>query len=155
AVFYLGAGFTALFIPLTLIFIPESPAWLARKQPKGALEKINSTLKRMGHAAITALPTISQDVRKRSIADIFGPTLIVTSLLVAAGYFFHITTFYFVLKWTPKIVANVGGALGGAVLGLLTLRFGVQGLTIAAMLLSTIAVAIFGHSPKDLDMLSF
>ena len=170
AVFYLGAGFTALFIPLTLIFIPESPAWLARKQPAGALEKINSTLKRMGHAAISVLPTISQEVRQRSIADIFGPTLIVTSLLVAAGYFFHITTFYFVLKWTPNIVsdmgfpassagnvlvwANVGGACGGAVLGLLTLKFGVKPLTIGAMLLSTVAVAVFGHSPKDFFTLS-
>jgi benzoate transport len=170
SVFYLGAGFTALFIPLTLMCIPESPAWLTRKQPAGALEKINSTLKRMGHAAVSALPAISQDVRKRSIADIFGPGLIMTSILVAAGYFFHITTFYFVLKWTPNIVndmgfpaseagnvlvwANVGGALGGAVLGLLTLRFGVKGLTIAAMLLSTVAVAVFGHSPKDLNMLS-
>ena len=170
AVFYLGAGFTALFIPLTLIFIPESPAWLARKQPPGALEKINRTLQRMKRATISALPTISQDVRQRSIADIFGPTLIVTSLLVAAGYFFHITTFYFVLKWTPNIVAdmgfpassagnvlvwaNVGGACGGAVLGLLTLRFGVKPLTIGAMLLSTVAVAIFGHSPKDFFTLS-
>lgn len=170
SVFYLGAAFTALFIPLTLFFIPESPAWLTRKQPVGALEKINKSLRRMGHAAITALPTISQEVRKRSIADIFGPGLILTSILVAAGYFFHITTFYFVLKWTPNIVAdmgfpasaagnvlvwaNVGGALGGAVLGLLTLRYGVKGLTITAMVLSTIAVAIFGHSPKDLGILS-
>lgn len=170
AIFYLGAGFTALFIPLTLIFIPESPAWLTRKQPQGALEKINRALKRMGHAAITALPAISADARRRSISDIFSPGLILTSILVAAGYFFHITTFYFVLKWTPNIVndmgfpasqagsvlvwANVGGALGGAVLGLLTLRFGVKGLTIAAMLLATVAVAVFGHSPKDLQMLS-
>jgi MFS family permease len=141
-----------------------------RKQPNGALEKVNRALKRMGHAAISVLPTISQEVRKRSIADIFGPGLIMTSLLVAAGYFFHITTFYFVLKWTPNIVndmgfpaseagnvlvwANVGGACGGAVLGLLTLKFGVKPLTIGAMLLSTVAVAIFGHSPKDLATLS-
>jgi benzoate transport len=170
SVFYLGAGFTALFIPLTLIFVPESVAWLTRKQPVGALEKINRTLARMGKATVSALPVISEEARKRSVADIFGPGLILTSLLVAAGYFFHITTFYFVLKWTPNIVAdmgfpasaaagvlvwaNVGGALGGAVLGLLTLKFGVKGLTIGAMLLSTVAVAIFGHSPKDLAMLS-
>ena len=170
SVFYLGAGFTALFIPLTLIFVPESVSWLTRKQPDGALEKINRTLARMGKAAVSALPVISAEVRKRSVMDIFGPGLILTSLLVAAGYFFHITTFYFVLKWTPNIVAdmgfpasaaagvlvwaNVGGACGGAVLGLLTLRFGVKGLTIAAMLLSTVAVAIFGHSPKDLDTLA-
>ncbi len=104
------------------------------------------------------------------MADIFAPGLIATSIIVAIGYFFHITTFYFVLKWTPAIVAdmgfpassaagvlvwaNVGGACGGAVLGLLTLKFGVKGLTIGSMILSTVAVAVFGHSPADLATLS-
>jgi len=54
-----------------------------------------------------------------------------------------------VLVW-----ANVGGATGGAVLGLLTLKYNVKGLTIGAMLMSTIMVAIFGRSPPDLHMLS-
>jgi benzoate transport len=170
AVFYFGAAVTGLFIPLTLLFVPESVAWLARKQPANALEKINRTLARMGHTAISALPVIPDDVRKRSIGDIFAPGLIGTTVIVAIGYFFHITTFYFVLKWTPTIVAemgfepssasrvlvwaNVGGAAGGAVLGLLTLKFGVKGLTIGAMILSTVMVAIFGRSPEDFFMLS-
>src|SRR5262249_36912336 len=133
-------------------------------------DKINRTLKRMGQAAISALPTISAEVRKRSVADLFAPALIATTLLVAVGYFFHITTFYFVLKWVPKIVvnmgfapssaaavlvgANVGGATGGAVLGILPLRYNVKALTIGAMLLSTVMVAIFGRSPPDLQTLS-
>jgi benzoate transport len=170
AVFYFGAAVTGLFIPLTLLFVPESVAWLARKQPANALQKINRTLGRMGHAAISSLPVISAELRKRSVGDIFAPGLIGTTVIVAIGYFFHITTFYFVLKWTPTIVAemgfeassasrvlvwaNVGGAVGGAVLGLLTLRFGVKALTIGAMLLSTVMVIIFGRSPHDFFMLS-
>lgn len=170
SVFYFGAAVTAAFIPLVLIFVPESVHWLARKQPANALEKINSTLKRMGHAAVSALPAIAADVRKRSVTDIFAPGLIVTTILVAAGYFFHITTFYYTLKWIPKIVvdmgfaassaagvlvwANVGGALGGAVLGLLTQKFSVKALTIGAMLLSTVGVILFGHAPADLDKLA-
>jgi len=170
SVFYFGAICTAVFIPLTWFFVPESVVWLARKQPANALEKINRTLRRMGHAAISALPVISPELRKRSVMDIFAPGLIATSLIVAVAYFFHITTFYFVLKWTPNIVAemgfpasaaagvlvwaNVGGATGGAVLGLLTQRFGVKGLTIGAMLLSTVAVTLFGRAPADLDKLA-
>ena len=53
------------------------------------------------------------------------------------------------LVWT-----NVGGALGGATLGFLTLRFGVKGLTIAVMLLSTVMVALFGQTPPELQRLS-
>ena len=36
-------------------------------------------------------------------------------------------------------------------LGLLTLRFGVKGLTIVVMVLSTVMVALFGRTPPDLQ----
>src|SRR5688572_24172078 len=170
SVFYFGSAVTAAFIPLVIFFVPESVHWLARKQPEGALEKINRTLKRMGHPTVSALPVIEAEERRRSVSDIFAPALLRTTLLVAAAYFFHIMTFYYVLKWVPKLVvdmgfaassaagvlvwANVGGATGGAVLGLLTQRFGVKGLTIGSMVLSTVAVILFGRSPADLDKLA-
>lgn len=169
-VFHFGAAITAAFIPLVYVFVPESVHWLARKQPAGALEQINGTLKRMGHTAIASLPVISAEVRKRSVGDIFGPGLIATTLLVTTAYFFHITTFYFIIKWIPKLVVdmgftpasaagvlvwtNVGGATGGAVLGLLALRYGIKSLTIATMILATVMVTIFGNMPPDLGRLS-
>jgi benzoate transport len=170
SVFYFGAAVTAALIPITYFLVPESVHWLARKQPQGALDKINRAMMRMGHQAVTALPAIAADVRKRSVADIFAPGLVGVTVICATAYFFHITTFYFILKWVPKIVAdfgfdassaasvlvwtNVGGALGGTVLGLMTLRFGVKGLTIAVMVLSTVMVALFGRTPPDLQQLS-
>jgi benzoate transport len=169
-VFHFGAAITAAFIPLVYVFVPESVHWLTRKQPAGALDRINHTLKRMGHAAIASLPVISAEVRKRSVADIFRPGLIAVTVIVALAYFFHVTTFYFIIKWVPKIVvdmgftpasaagvlvwANVGGATGGALLGLLSMRFGIKALTITVMILSTAMVTIFGHSPPDLARLS-
>jgi benzoate transport len=171
SVFYFGAIATAVFIPLTLLFIPESIHWLTQKQPAGALEKINRTLGRMGHGPIAALPAISPTARKRSIADIFSPGLVATTLIVTLAYFFHIMTFYFLLKWLPQIVSNMGfdpssaagvvkwtnlgGACGGATLGLLGLRYGMKPLTIGVMLLSTVMVIAVGHSPPDLQRLSW
>jgi MFS family permease len=170
SVFYFGAAVTTAFIPLVYFLIPESVHWLTRKQPVGALEKINRTLKRMGHSVVAALPHVSDDSRKRSVADIFSPGLIALTLIVTSAYFFHITTFYYVLKWVPEIVvrmgfeassaagvlvwANVGGALGGAALGLLTMRFDLKRLTIAVLVLSSIMVTIFGRTPPDLDRLA-
>jgi benzoate transport len=170
AVFYFGAGITAVFIPLVLAFVPESVHWLTQKQPAGALSKINRVLARMGHGTIAALPAISVEARQRSIADIFAPGLIATTVIVAVAYFFHVMTFYFVIKWIPKIVvdmgfaassgagvlvwANLGGATGGAVLGLLGLRFGMKPLTIGVMILSTVMVIVLGHTPPDLQRLS-
>ena len=170
SVFYFGAACTFVFIPLVWFFVPESVYWLVRKQPAGALEKINRTLARMRHAAISALPTISADVRKRSFSDIFAPGLLAITVIVSLTYFFHVTTFYYVLKWVPKIVvnmgftqsqaagvlvwANVGGATGGIVLGLLSQKFALKPLTIGAMVLGTLGVMLFGQSPANLQWLS-
>ena len=170
SVFHFGAIITAAFIPLVWFWVPESVHWLTRKQPSGALERINRTLTRMGHAVITALPVISPEARRRSVADIFKPGLLAVTVLVTLAYFFHITTFYFIIKWVPKLVVdmgfspssaagvlvwtNVGGATGGAVLGLLALRYGIRPLTMIVMVLSTVMVVIFGRTPPDLVRLS-
>jgi len=170
SVFYLGASMTAICIPLVYFLVPESVHWLTHKQPDGALEKINRTLKRMGHVTINALPKISLEIRKRSIGDIFSVSLIAITLIVTTAYFFHVMTYYFIVKWLPKIMfdmgftasdaagvlvwTSLGGALGGAVLGIMTLKFGIKPLTIGLFLLSSVMVLIFGHSPADLNHLS-
>jgi benzoate transport len=169
-VFEFGAAATALFIPLVLWLVPESIAWLCQRQPTGALASVNRTLVRMGHEPIAELPAVSLQARERSVTDIFSPQLIRVTVLVTLAYFLHITTFYFILKWVPKIVvdmgftpssaagvlvwANVGGASGGAVLGLLSLRFGLKHLTMLVLVLSTVMVSVFGRGQADLAQLS-
>ena len=171
SVFYFGAGVTAVLIPVVYFVVPESVHWLARKQPKGALERINAALGRMGFAAASALPDIPAASRKGSSAELFAPALVATTTIVTLAYFFHITTFYYIVKWIPKIVVdlgfmpsaaagvlvwtNVGGALGGAVFGILTQKFSLKVLTIVLLVLSTVAVTLFGQSPADLQRISF
>jgi benzoate transport len=170
SVFYFGAAVTTAMIPIVYFVVPESVHWLARKQPAGALERINRALVRMGHGPADALPVIPVEGRQGSASEIFAPALVATTVIVTLAYFFHIMTFYFIVKWIPKIVVdlgfpassaagvlvwtNVGGALGGAVLGLLTQRFGVKGLTIGILVLSSVAVTLFGRTPPDLQQLS-
>lgn len=170
SVFYLGTAMTAICIPLVWLLVPESVHWLARKRPEGALDRINTILARMGHNALAILPEVRPDEQRRSLAGIFSPALILTTIAVTLAYFFHIMTFYFVIKWAPKIVvdmgfeaasgvgvlvwANVGGAVGGALFGFLTLRYNVKALTIAVLLLSVAMVSVFGRSPHDLTVLS-
>jgi MFS family permease len=170
AVFYFGLAMTVVFIPIVYFLVPESVHWLARKQPAGALDKINAAMRKIGKPTVAALPVISEDARKRSVTDIFRPGLIATTLICAGAYFFHITTFYYILKWVPDIVVRMGfppssaggvltwymagGATGGAVLGVLTMRFGLKGLTIGVLALSTVLVMIFGQTPADLGQLA-
>jgi benzoate transport len=170
SVFYFGAAVTAAMIPLVFFVMPESVHWLVRKQPAGALEKVNRALARMGQTTVAALPAIAADVRRRSVSDIFAPAYVATTVIVTLAYFFHITTFYFIIKWIPKIVVdlgfdassgarlvvwtNVGGATGGAIFGLLTQRFRVKPLTILLLLLSTVMVTVFGSTRADLQWLA-
>ncbi len=169
AVFYFGCITTLVFIPVVFFLIPESVHWLARKQPAGALDKINRAMRHIGQPTVAALPEVSEETRKRSVSDIFRPGLLATTIIVAAAYFFHITTFYYILKWVPVIVVQMGfqpssaggvltwymagGATGGAVLGFLTMRYGIKALTISVLVLSTVMVAIFGQTPADLGKL--
>jgi benzoate transport len=159
-VFEFGAIITICFIPLVFFFVPESIHYLVEKRPAGALERINRTLKRMGHPVAEALPVVRTDTSQRSVGDILKPSLIRTTALVTFGYFAHIMTFYFILKWSPKIVAdmgfaassaaqvlvwaNVGGATGGAIFGLLAQKYDVRRMTIVVLIIAGLAVALFG-----------
>jgi MFS family permease len=168
SVFLLGFGMTLALIPIVWMFVPEPIPWQIRKQRPGALAKINATLRKMGHAAIPALPDMSAELAQTSHNSIFSPKLIRTTLIVTAAYFFHIITFYFILKWTGVILVdrefaaaqaagvlswiNVGGATGGALLGLL--KYNLKALTIGAMVLSTVTVMVYGTYGSSLTQIT-
>jgi len=173
AVFYLGASVTALLLPLSYFFVPESVHWLSRKQPANALARINASLRQLKHTTVSALPEIDSNERKKSLSDIFSPALVAITLTVTAAYFLHIVSFYFLAKWTPRIVAgifptmppgtgprvlalsNFGGAAGGAVFGLLAGRVGLKRLTIVVLILNTVSIVLFGRTPADLTTLTW
>ncbi|HEX5789377.1 MAG TPA: MFS transporter, partial [Woeseiaceae bacterium] len=165
-----GAGMTAAFFPLVWFFLPESVAYLADRQPAGALERINRTLRRLGHAALEKLPPLRERQPGISMRELFTPRLRRTTILLTLAYFLHIMTFYFILKWIPKIVvdmgfepstagtvlvwANVGGLAGSLLLGFLSLRVQIRGLVIVALLGGAVGVVVFGLGQADLKQLS-
>ncbi len=169
-VFIFGAWATAVFVPLVWLLLPESVAFLDRARPPGALERINRVLTRFGHptAAVLAAPPAS--AATRSLADIFKPGLVVTTIVITCAYFAHVTSFYYILKWVPKIVvdmgfspkaaagvltwANVGGVTGGAVFGLIATRVGLKRLTIITLIAGSAMIVWFGHGASDLTGLS-
>jgi MFS family permease len=93
-----------------------------------------------------------------------------TTVLLTVAYFAHIMTFYFILKWIPKIVvdmgyspsmaggvlvwANVGGVLGCVLIGLLASRYTVRALVIVELVCGAALVVAFGQGQSDLAGLS-
>ncbi len=169
-VFTFGAVVSAAFLPLAFFLLPESIGFHVHRRRADALERINAILKRLGHAPAGALPPRRDEAPKASFAALFAPALARRTILLTLAYFCHIMTFYFILKWIPKIVvdmgyppaqaggvlvwANVGGLLGASLLSFLTYRVAVRRLVIAAMVISTAMVAVFGQGQATLGGLA-
>lgn len=165
-VFLFGAGMTALFLPLTWFLLPESIRYLCQRQPADALVRVNQLLARMGQGAVAALPPRAQAGGGLPLARLFTGPLARTTILLTIAYFCHIMTFYFILKWVPKIVvdmgypaaqaagvlvwANVGGLAGAVLLSVLSWRLPLRGLLVVALVAATAMVTLFGQGQRDL-----
>ena len=170
-VFEFGAIATVVFIPLIWLFVPETPAFLLARRPANALARINQSMAKLRLPTIDALPPA--DVREggSSVLDILKPGLIGTTLILTIGYSLHAITFYYILKWSPKIVAdfgfaapeaasvlvwaNIGGATGGAIFGFLMHRFGIKWPTIAMLVLGAGAVGVFGMGGPETTLVGW
>jgi benzoate transport len=170
SIFLFGAAITLCFIPLVLRFVPETIAFLLNKRPADALEHINRTMLRQGRAPLAVLPPADMRAEKPGIAALFGPGVGLVTALLTLVYFGHMLSFYFFVKWIPKIVvdmgfaaaaaggvlvwANVGGALGSFSVSLLTQRIGVRPLVASFMIGGAAAITLFGRWPTTVSDLS-
>jgi MFS family permease len=163
AVFLFGAVATAAMIPLVMLLVPETPSFLVAARPAEAVERINQALRAFGKTAISAMPALAANAPKPKVTEILSnPRLRPVTLLLAFGYMFHTITFYYILKWAVKIVvdyppgyappqaasvltfANIGGALGGLLLGFLMKRWQIKRPTVVMLLLAVAGVTAFG-----------
>jgi benzoate transport len=169
-IFIFGSWVSALFIPVVWFLVPESVAFLARiKNPNGIIS-VNKILTRFNHPSISEWEAESLEQKKRSLVDIFKPGLLLVTVLITFAYFAHITSFYFILKWVPKIVVdmgfapvaaagvltwvNVGGATGGVIFGLLAIKMNLKALTVAILIGASGLIVWFGRGVSDLASLS-
>lgn len=170
AVFLFGAIVTLGCLPLVWFLMPESISYLAHRRPADALQRINRSLGRMGLGPIETLPPPPAKAAHISMSRLFQPDLLRATTLLSIAYFTHIMTFYYLIKWIPKLVvdmgyspalsgsvlvwANVGGVSGAVLLGLLSQRYPVRRLVIGALLLAAGMVAFFGTGQSTLVQLS-
>ena len=173
AVFQFGALATAMFIPLVLAFVPETLPFLMHRRPQRALSLINALLTSFGHPILSELPVQPEEHWHRtagSLAQIKQGGLGVSTSLLIGSYFGHMMSFYFLVKWIPKIVVdlgfdpanagavlvwtNVGGATGALAVSLLSQRIGIRPLVIVAMVFGAVSIFSFGQALTTLTQLS-
>lgn len=170
SVFLFGGAMTLVALPLAWFLLPESIESLLARRPAGALEAVNRTLARLRRAPIAALPPVDAARARPSILALFSRDYRAVTVLLTIAYFAQITFFYYIQKWVPKIVvdmgfdaaqagrvlvaANVGNLLGALVIGLATQRLPLRPLIGGAMLIGVAAIGVFGLGFRDLTLLS-
>lgn len=165
AVFVFGGVASAVILLAVWWRLPESIEFLVIKRPRGALDSINAILRRMQRPAISELPVRARQ-EQVSLWKSFDNTLIARTALVCVAYFLYMLTCYYTLGWIPSIVAalgfspsvgaevsvwtNLGGIIGGALLGYLARHVGLKALASSAMIATALALAVFGRTQPDL-----
>ncbi|MEH6758565.1 MAG: MFS transporter [Parasphingorhabdus sp.] len=170
-VFYLGAALTIACIPLTLWLVPETPDWLNEKRPERALERINKVLQRFDLLQLKQLPDPPEKQARAPLVEILQPPLLTRTILLTLAYLTHVTAYYYFVKWIPKLVvdmgfdasagggvltlAMLGGAIGGGLLGVVSLKIGIRKATVISLAGAFVMLNIFGRAPADIAMLGW
>jgi MFS family permease len=162
AIFVAGFLLSVFLIPVALFVLPESPMFLAGRQPPNALDRLNAVLERCRKPRLLALPLPAP----RSTMGYMGlftrqrrgktAGLAVANMLYAAAA-------YYVLSWLPQMVTDAGfapsdgslasaaasiiGVVGGITLGWLAARYSVLWLTVGCTVGLAAALLSFGIVP--------
>ena len=177
-VFFLGAGAALVLLPLVVLVLPEPVGALMQRGQDDALSRVNRSLRSLGHAPVASLPTPTPRAPKSAprapesapTPGLLSAQMRALTLMLTLAYFLHVLSFYFVIKWVPKIVvdmgfapsaaggvlvwANVGGLAGALAFSFAVTRVALRPLLIATMCASAVLVALFGHAPADLHLLA-
>ncbi|MCP3712713.1 MFS transporter [Paraburkholderia sp. CNPSo 3274] len=105
--FIAGATISTAFLPVAWFALPESVSYLIERQPRNALQRANKVLAFLGHAQIARLPSIGES--STVLTSSKGSMLYGLTAALATAYFFDCMTYYFLLKWSPKIVTDLAG----------------------------------------------
>ncbi|HMB72924.1 MAG TPA: MFS transporter, partial [Gammaproteobacteria bacterium] len=167
AVFGFGAVLSALLIPLVFFRLPESLDYLIGRQPRGALQRANRELAKLGFEPLAALPVrqAAGTAQSESLLDVVMPPVVLSTILACLGYFGFMVSQYFILNWMPSLmvdigytdagaisvalVMNLGAIFGCAVMGFLTAKWGVRFMTVLMLLVMSGSIAAFGTLPID------
>ncbi|MDO5947739.1 MULTISPECIES: MFS transporter [Burkholderia cepacia complex] len=167
-VFVAGAVLCTVFIPVVWFRLPESVSFVLERQPARALERANRIIVSLGHPPIERLSDLHS--LEKAEKDAMHRTAYGLTTALAMSYFFDCLTYYFLLKWSPKIVADLGfsssaaasvlvwGTVGQLIailaMGIVATRVNPRTLALPIIVLTAFGVAAFGYVGSSLTLLT-
>ncbi|CAB3733618.1 MFS transporter [Paraburkholderia rhynchosiae] len=160
--FLAGTCLSAFMLVLATALLPESVDFLLFRRPKNALRQLNRILRRMKCHEISQLPPRVATVMKStsSVGRLLDRNYRTRTLLIWTAFFLHLMGLYFLLSWTPKLLAaststqsvavhagvalNVGGIVGSLAFSVFAPFFNLRKLTVFLFGITAIATVLFG-----------
>ena len=124
---FLYAGILTILVGLLqYAVVPESMAFIIKRRPHGALDKVNRILRYIGQDRIERLPDTGAGQRSESasVISLLTPARRPKTLLVWLTFFLAFATVYFFTSWLPQILVNAGWPQDQAIRGAVTMAFG-------------------------------
>lgn len=115
--FIAGGSITVALAIVAFALIPESLHFLCNKQPKGALQKINKIIAAFSVQPLSQLPSrglgeenaeADRASSLQKVLSLLTPALRRSTLMLWGTFFLCISTLYFLMSWTPKLIINLG-----------------------------------------------
>lgn len=169
AFFLYGGLITGTLIPVALLRLPESLDYLLSRQPKRALSAANKLIRKLGYVPINALPPKPPAAGRQAVSVLFSEAYRRQTTALWVSFFASLLVIYFLISWTPQILAsaglaldqsilggmllNLGGGAGMLVLGLVSPRFSLHRLIASYFTLAAVVMAVFALSALSLPLL--
>lgn len=167
--FILAGAVSIIALPLVFTLLPESPEFLAKRQPRNALPKINRILARMAQDPIDSLP---EKLETRSsvgrIRALLSGELKAPTLTLWLAFMMGFATLYFLFSWVVKlavqsgldiekamyagIALNTGAFLGSVSLGYLSAKLGLKRVIFLFFLLGAVFIVAYGNLKVSVAM---
>lgn len=170
SVFLFGGAVTLILLPVAWALMLESIEYLSYSRGPAALQKVNRVLRSFGKDELTALPAPRRRDAAIPIRALFSGHLAPATVLLTVAYLTQIMVFYFVEKWTPKIIvdlghspaeaatvlviANIGCLLGAIFIGLSSQWAKLVPLVVGAMVAAFVCVAAIGARAWSLSSMA-
>lgn len=165
-IFVAGGVLNIAVLVLGYFFLLESPEYLTSQQPRNALARVNSVLKKLNHKQLEALPPKRIKTKGQpGFALLLQKDMRTQTILIWVASFAYAIVGYFLMNWKPQVLVNAGltpvmasyvgvlngvfGTVGHISIAIFTKWFDEVKLTAVYFAMLTVTLIFFGMAPAE------
>jgi len=164
-IFWVGSALSLVLLPIAFLWLAESLDYLLARQPKNAIPRTNTMLRRMAIPEIGTLPPKPEGARSAVLAEIAQPFHLKELAKLFLAHALNMFAWYYIINWGPPLVSEAGGSdtagaaysawvsyggiAGGLTAGFLCGVVGVRRMMWFTMLSLALLIALFGRFAGD------